>query len=1097
MIEKYFKITHISFASTGVFKEIVEWCLVVTTHEEAIICALARESMTDQQQQQQSSMSSPFSNLSSPNGNRTSSYNNQSDTHLKLIPTRYLIPTDSVPMLSICGTDDGRIFMGGYDGCLYEMSYEGIVPSSSNSSGSNRGGWYEDDEEDNHDNYSVVNTLASGSKRAISTLLFGPSSSGAEGRSRKCRKVNHTSLAPEIVSAFVPGFVLNAASYVFGSNASTRSGGPIVKLTLDEERKTMYALTSKGFIHAFDLDTDGTDIKNNTIMQPKLACTINVSKSVRRYLDCVAHGRMYAPSVSTTDSSISSVHFPGGGAAAQAGVGGMEGARSILKIADSEMMRKKQRRQAAARSSNRNGNGRGRNTNNNAARIMGAGDGCLHPISIHVIPPSESKFLTLVAISSAGLRYYLSVLPDAGTSRYGNTSVKPGRRFSLCHIRAPPPLSISSDDDVVFEGKNVNVASTTMGMSRLDAGVSPFLQGRNGTLNFEAKNGCYTAGGTLLALASGQGATGSNSGGTSGSRGSTQRAVGDSILVMTPDYTSQDERHSSYTAGPLSSYMDTTSSMGTSGLGEVVSQPMRRKGDTSMGATVMAGGHVWDITVMKGKFTDQVSPSILNLYSKSSTPSDSILESDVAPPFIPPSTLVRRSKGMSKQREASHHSTSLQAAKSASERKVAKSNLGFFNGGVASLALNIFGNMLFSKPATVIKGKDQVPTYRVSEQSGCRHGFSSSALETSNYGRKSSSRSRITQSRRIQSTLLHPSTTPLPEMSLQHLTSKIRRQGLIALNSGGLHYFSHVSPLDKLQRFLMESNTSNIGRDENIKVFFSNYGQVECSALCLSIAIDDQASDKLARIAIQAALRFANRPRMVPTTSEMTPAISEISMWNSIPGFEGYIFRPSSLHDGLLALISRLLRPIWCKPAVVVTEGKITQPKRRGQRPRIIPAKVELLLDETTLDCIRRPLARLQFLLREVFQPAVNIVPGSKTHLNDTAMDTDESESFFAERSNLMTSAVRYQSQASSQTQDFQKMKFSEKELLSTAQLYEERSIHAIYRIVSRSVQLLTLMSRLRRAHNNPALPEVDFGFLHGKSYAFSPSHLSDYRNEY
>ena len=92
--------------------------MVVTTHEEVIICALARESMTVTTQQQQSPFSSP---LFSPRS--TSSAPSHSDTHLKLIPTRYIISTDSVPMLCICGIDDGRIFMGGYDGCLYEMSY--------------------------------------------------------------------------------------------------------------------------------------------------------------------------------------------------------------------------------------------------------------------------------------------------------------------------------------------------------------------------------------------------------------------------------------------------------------------------------------------------------------------------------------------------------------------------------------------------------------------------------------------------------------------------------------------------------------------------------------------------------------------------------------------------------------------------------------------------------------------------------------------------------------------------------------------------------------------------------------------------------------
>lgn len=1030
--------------------------------------------------------------LSSPTPTSTSTTANSSDTHLKLIPTRYLIPTDSIPMLSICGTDDGRIFMGGYDGCLYEMSYEGYVPSTTSMNGNGHGnqsnisgGWYEENDEFNsndynNDNYSVVNTLATGSKRALSSLLFGPSMNSGSGgstsqaRPRKCRKVNHTSLAPRIVSAFVPGFVLNAASFVFGSN-STASGGPIVKLTLDDDRKTMYALTSKGFIHAFDLDVDdsskssnrggvGIGIGNGTKggnTQPKLSCTINVSKSIRRYLDCVAHGKMYAPSMTGTDGSIAAVHFPGGAAAAQAGLGGMEGARSILKIADSEMMRKKQKRQA--KSSIRNGSGGGRIQNANSSRRIGVDDGCLHPISIHVIPPSESKFLTLVAVSTAGLRYYLSVLPEAGTSRYGNTSLKPGRRFSLCHIRAPPPLSSTSDGDVVFDGRGT--------------GVSPWLHGRNGSLNFEAKNGCYTSGVTLLAIDSDKSTSDVNS-------NSTQKPFGDSIVVMTPDYTSQDERDSFNTIGPLSSYMDTAPSIGTNGLSEIVSQPMRNKGSTKLGASIMAGGHIWDITVKKTPIGDHVSPSILNLYSKSLTPSDSILESKIVPPFVPSSALTHFAKMSENRRDHLHHNTSLDAARSATERQSVKTDLGFFNGGIASATLNIFSSLFFNKPVTSVRGQGKVPTYLLAKQVGSStRGFSSSALEKSKYGRKSSKSSNGKQSQRLQSSLLNPSITPLPEMSLQHLI-KTRRQGVMALNSGGLHYFSQLSPVDKLQAILMDSNSNNIGKDENVKSFFSSYGRVECCSLCLSVAIDDEANDKLTRTAVQAALRFANRPSMIPSPSENggNLMVTDVPLWNNVPGYEGYTFKPSSLHDGLLALTSRLLRPIWCKPAVVVTEGKVIYSKRRGQqRQRTIPAKVELLLDEPTLDRIRRPLARLQFLMKEVFQPAVNVVPGTKPHLDENSMMTDDSDSRFIGSSNLMTSAVQYQTQSSSQNQNFRTTQYSEKEMSNTARLYEERSIHATYRIVSRTVQLLTLMSHLRRAHGNPELPEVDFGYLHGK----------------
>ena len=39
-------------------------------------------------------------------------------------------------------------------------------------------------------------------------------------RPTKCRKVNHTSTTPQIASAFVPHFVINAACYMFGGSNS-------------------------------------------------------------------------------------------------------------------------------------------------------------------------------------------------------------------------------------------------------------------------------------------------------------------------------------------------------------------------------------------------------------------------------------------------------------------------------------------------------------------------------------------------------------------------------------------------------------------------------------------------------------------------------------------------------------------------------------------------------------------------------------------------------------------------------------------------------------------------------------------------------------
>ena len=86
----------------GVFKSSVKWCLVVTTPDEVILLALA-----------------PL----------------EGSAAIRLVPTHFSVPTDDVRMLSVCGTTAGRIFLGGEDGCLYEMTYEGINAGSSSLSG--------------------------------------------------------------------------------------------------------------------------------------------------------------------------------------------------------------------------------------------------------------------------------------------------------------------------------------------------------------------------------------------------------------------------------------------------------------------------------------------------------------------------------------------------------------------------------------------------------------------------------------------------------------------------------------------------------------------------------------------------------------------------------------------------------------------------------------------------------------------------------------------------------------------------------------------------------------------------------------------------
>ena len=105
----------------------------------------------------------------------------------------------------------------------------------------------------------------------------------------------------------------------------------------------------------------------------------------------------------------------------------------------------------------------------------------------------------------------------------------------------------------------------------------------------------------------------------------------------------------------------------------------------------------------------------------------------------------------------------------------------------------------------------------------------------------------------------------------------------------------------------------------------------------------------------------------------------------------GFTFAPSALSEGLTTLFSRLARPVWNKPYAIVTEGRDIKLAWSGGT-KAAPAKVEILLEETTLEAIRGPLRNLLKLTRKVFEPAIVSVPGVKQRNNNGdlySMDID------------------------------------------------------------------------------------------------------------
>jgi len=151
-----------------------------------------------------------------------------------------------------------------------------------------------------------------------------------------------------------------------------------VSMVLDEERLCLYTLVARGFICTYDLapllgggnsSTLNGSASASTLAAspPRLASVMDAPSTAKLYLDSVSRGRMYPP------SSLGSITSPG--SSAHAGVGGMEGARDILKRHDFEG------RSSKAEAANRS---------RSAAGGSGNTAGILDPVSIHPVPASQS-----------------------------------------------------------------------------------------------------------------------------------------------------------------------------------------------------------------------------------------------------------------------------------------------------------------------------------------------------------------------------------------------------------------------------------------------------------------------------------------------------------------------------------------------------------------------------------------------------------------------------------------------------------------------------------------------------------------------------------
>jgi nuclear pore complex protein Nup155 len=500
------------------------------------------------------------------------------------------------------------------------------------------------------------------------------------------------------------------------------------------------------------------------------------------------------------------------------------------------------------------------------------------------------------------------------------------------------------------------------------------------------------------------------------------------------------------------------------GIAEVLSMPMSSAyGSSAMGGDdfpFLPGGRVWDISD-----TCASESTLLRLALNSKTPTDSELGVGMVPAYFPKSKI--RSSTFGGSGSSSSGDRQMVAATSRS---------------TSSVALTVFTNILLSRPirhgitvqtpslelaGTAAGGGVGHVTYRISKRTGCQ-GFSLTAGEEKSS--TSATRSTSSMSARLSPWLLRPAVVPLNPLAIQHLLPTSNHT--IALNAGGLHYFGVQSAMRSLAEALMTAGV-NVKTDDSVTKFFTSYGYKEGCAMCLMLAIgcgpsnDDEVKDRATRAALQRAFV----PKLVlltddaPRTSPQDPLIPH-----------GYEYKPSALCESVGVVLARLLRPVWHKPAVVVTEGRVI--KRLGaSKTRTTPVKVELLLDDASLEEIRKPLYALQALMKDVFSPAIKTIPGVGRQPDDN-MDVENENG----QEHFLTRALEYQMHSRAGSGSNHQLRPYEAEEI--ARLTEERIIHSYYRLLSRSVQLLSLLSHLRRAQSMPELPEVEWGLLHGISIA-------------
>ena len=284
----------------------------------------------------------------------------------------------------------------------------------------------------------------------------------------------------------------------------------------------------------------------------------------------------------------------------------------------------------------------------------------------------------------------------------------------------------------------------------------------------------------------------------------------------------------------------------------------------------------------------------------------------------------------------------------------------------------------------------------------------------------------------------------LGEMSWQHLpcsSVSLQRQFLVLTNQG-IHTLRKLRPADVLHRHLAHVNSL---ADDQCRFFFSSFGALEASAMCVALACGlpcdaGGSANSLNQSAVIRRPLETIQMRAMSVMLGMTqgptyktlgsgPAAAATVMQDSrlVLRDSSVEFVRSSAHEALYLVASRILRPLWLRSVV-----------QRDLRVADSTWTLQLIAD------VRAPLTELLKLIRGFFSTAVS---DSKQQQQDylASLSSRASE-------DMVTRQMLDQAQQNVN---------AERVLQLQAKSVEDASINALYRLVTKSLQALSFIEVL------------------------------------